>query len=215
MTAASSASASCRREVTISAPVSFAWTLWALLRQLRPSTVRPNPQVPVAGGGRQQLSEKENRSDLVFQHPLPAVVGANRLPDNQDGRVGERFYLGNMRQSIITEIVSPTSQVGEFVILRPMATRPASFWKEIWEVDLRAPVRDFINQVFFLVLMVGSDSIAHVALSHSQLDQWLQDMIFLVFNGLSVIALATLAFPMGLRMIRSGLKRAKGSHDET
>jgi hypothetical protein len=40
---------------------------------------------------RQQLSENENRSDLLIKHSLAPLAGTNRLPDHQGGRMEERI----------------------------------------------------------------------------------------------------------------------------
>lgn len=91
------------------------------------------------------------------------------------------------------------------VILQPMA----GFWRTIWEEDLRAPSRDLINQVFYLVVTVFLDGFSHLTLDHSTLAGWLQSTIYNVFDALTLIALTQLAFPMAIRMIRSGLRSAR------
>lgn len=89
-------------------------------------------------------------------------------------------------------------------ILRPMGE--PGFWKVIWEEDLRAPSRDLVNQVFYIVVTVGGDAFSRFALDHSTVPGWLRSMIYNTFDALSVVALAQLAIPMALRMIRSGLR---------
>ena len=58
-------------------------------------------------------------------------------------------------------------------------------------------------------MTVGGDAVSRFALEHSTVPEWLRSMIYDVFDALSVIALAQLAIPMVLRMIRSGLRAVK------
>jgi hypothetical protein len=85
----------------------------------------------------------------------------------------------------------------------------AGFWKAIWNEDLRAPSRDLVNQVFYVLVTTSGDAFFRLALGHSTVSQWLQEIIYNVFDGLTLIALAQLAIPMAIRMIRSGVRSAK------
>lgn len=91
-------------------------------------------------------------------------------------------------------------------ILLPVAE--PGFWKAVWEEDLRAPSRDLVNQVFYVVVTVAFDAFSKLGLGHSTVSKWLQDIIYNVFDCLTLIALAQLAFPMAIRMVRSGIRSA-------
>lgn len=82
------------------------------------------------------------------------------------------------------------------------------FWNAIWKEDLRATVRDLISQMFFVVVTVLLDSVDHALLEPSGVEAWLKSLIYAVFDGLTVVALGTLAIPMAVRMVRSGAKAA-------
>jgi hypothetical protein len=92
-----------------------------------------------------------------------------------------------------------TEQVA--VILRPMAE--PGFWKPIWNEDLRAQCRDLVNQLFYLVTTISFDAFSRLALERSMVADWLRNVIYTVFEGLTLLALAQLAIPMALRMVRS------------
>jgi hypothetical protein len=80
------------------------------------------------------------------------------------------------------------------------------FWRAIWEEDLRAPSRDLVNQIFYLAVTVLLDGFSHLLLDRSMLPSWVRDLIYQVFDMLTVIALIQLAIPMGVRMLRSGYR---------
>jgi hypothetical protein len=103
-----------------------------------------------------------------------------------------------------------SAEIEASVILHPMP----GFWRVIWEEDLRAPSRDLVNQIFYVVVTVGGDAFSRLALEHSTVPEWLRGMIYDVFDVLSVIALAQLAIPMAIspmaiRMIRAGFRAAR------
>ena len=85
-----------------------------------------------------------------------------------------------------------------------MATN--GFVKTIWEEDLRALVRDLINQLFYLIVTVGLDTVSHLLLDRSVVSPWLRTIIYQVFEFMTLAALAQLAIPMTLRMFRSTLR---------
>ena len=87
------------------------------------------------------------------------------------------------------------------------------FWRVLWEEDLQASVRDVINQVFYLVVTVLLQFFGKL-LDVSNVAHWVAELIHEVFDGLTVVALGTLAIPMALRMIRSAVRSVKQKHDE-
>jgi hypothetical protein len=87
----------------------------------------------------------------------------------------------------------------------------AGFWRVVWDEDLRAPSRDLVNQVFYVLVTVAFDAFSHLALDHSTVSRWLQEIIFNVFDMLTLLALAQLAIPMAIRMVRSGIRSAKNN----
>lgn len=94
-------------------------------------------------------------------------------------------------------------------ILHPMAS--PGFWEVIWEEDFRAPLRDLVTQVFWLATTIVLDTVVHLSLGHSFLAVWLRDLIYEVFDILILLSLCAMAFPMGLRIIRSGMRAVRKS----
>lgn len=87
------------------------------------------------------------------------------------------------------------------VILRPMP--PRGFWETVWKEDLRPPFRDLVSQLFYIVVTVSLDGFSHLVLDRSLVPAWLRDVIYNVFDFLILLALAQLAIPMTIRMVRS------------
>ena len=86
------------------------------------------------------------------------------------------------------------------------------FWRAAWEQDLKAPARDFIKQAFYVVLTAVLQLLGRL-LDATGVAPWLGDLIHLVFDALTVVALGQLVIPMALRMLRSGIKSVRGSHE--
>jgi hypothetical protein len=120
----------------------------------------------------------------------------------------EDLTTTNLALSVIGSWRKEAALTGELaVILHPMAD--SGFWKKIWEEDLRAPSRDLVNQVFYVVVTVFFDAFSKLILDHSTVAEWLRGIIYNVFDALTLIALAQLAFPMAIRMIRSAIRSAR------
>jgi len=86
---------------------------------------------------------------------------------------------------------------------------PDGLWRKVWEEDLRAPSRDLINQLFYLLITAFLDGASHLALDRSLIAPWLRKGIYDAFDGLTLLALVQLVLPMGVRMIRSTWRSVK------
>ena len=111
-------------------------------------------------------------------------------------------------EGILTRTGTPW-QGADSLLLYCAQMAPRGFWATVWEEDLRAPTRDLVGQLFYVIVTVFLDTFSRLALDHSGVEQSIRDLTYEVFNGLTILALANLAIPMALRLLRSTFRAVR------